>query len=67
MARMLVGEDQRLLLPASAGMGALVMVSASMGSKLINPGAVIPIGIVTAVIGVPFLFILLLKSKRSFW
>jgi iron complex transport system permease protein len=67
MARMLVGEDQRLLLPASAGMGALVMVGASMGSKLINPGAVIPIGIVTAVIGVPFLFILLLKSNRSFW
>ncbi len=67
MARMLVGEDQRLLLPASAGMGALVMVGASMGSKLLNPGAVIPIGIVTAVIGVPFLFILLLRSRRSFW
>ncbi len=67
MARMLVGEDQRLLLPASAAMGALVMVGASMGSKLLNPGAVIPIGIVTAVIGVPFLFILLLRSRRSFW
>jgi iron complex transport system permease protein len=67
MARMLVGEDQRLLLPVSAGMGAVVMVGASLVSKLLNPGAVIPIGIVTAVIGVPFLFILLVKSNRSSW
>lgn len=67
MARMLVGEDQRLLLPVSAGMGALIMVGASIASKLVNPGAVIPIGIVTAIIGVPSLFILLLKTDRNYW
>jgi len=67
MARILVGDDQRLLLPASAGIGAVIMVGASLASKLLNPGAVIPIGIVTAVIGVPFLFFLLIRSKRSFW
>lgn len=67
IARMLVGEDQRLLIPMAAIMGAIIMASASIVSKLLSPGAVIPIGIVTAVIGVPFLFALIAKGKRGFW
>ncbi len=54
VARMLVGEDQRYLLPASALCGALVLSLASVASKLILPGTVFPIGVVTALIGVPF-------------
>lgn len=67
IARMLVGEDQRFLQPVSALMGALVMMGASILSKVISPGSVIPIGIVTAVIGVPFLFILIMRGRRRFW
>ena len=67
LARMAVGEDQRFLVPASALSGAFVMAAASVASKSISPGAVIPIGIVTAIVGVPFLFALILKSRRSFW
>ena len=67
LARMLVGEDQRLLMPAAGVMGALMMTGASILSKLISPGAVVPIGIVTAVIGVPFLFGLILCGRRRFW
>ena len=67
IARMLVGEDQRVLLPAAAVMGALVMTGASILSKLISPGTVVPIGIVTAVIGVPFLFFLIIRGRRRFW
>ena len=54
VARMLVGEDQRHLLPASALFGALLLSLSSVASKLILPGTVFPIGIVTALIGVPF-------------
>jgi iron complex transport system permease protein len=54
IARMLVGEDQRHLLPASAVAGALLLSAASVASKLILPGTVFPIGIVTSLIGVPF-------------
>ena len=54
IARMLVGEDQRHLLPASAAFGALLLSCASVASKAILPGTVFPIGIVTALIGVPF-------------
>lgn len=67
IARMLVGEDQRLLLPMAAVMGALIMTGASIVSKLISPGTLVPIGIVTAVIGVPFLFLLIVKRSRRFW
>ncbi|WP_111732184.1 FecCD family ABC transporter permease [Roseovarius amoyensis] len=67
IARMAVGEDQRLLLPMAALTGANIMLSASVLSKIISPGAVIPIGIVTAVIGVPFLFFLIMRGQRRNW
>ena len=64
IARMLVGEDQRHLLPASAVFGALLLSAASVTSKLILPGTVFPIGIVTALIGVPFFGWLVLATRR---
>lgn len=67
IARMLVGEDQRILLPMAALMGAITMTGASVAAKLISPGGVIPIGIVTALIGVPFLFFLILRGQRRHW
>lgn len=67
LARMLVGEDQRILIPASAVFGALLMVAASIASKLLSPGAVVPVGIVTALVGVPFLFALILTGKKRYW
>lgn len=67
IARMLVGEDQRVLLPMAALAGAITMTCASILSKLVSPGGVIPIGIVTAVIGVPFLFFLILRGQRRHW
>lgn len=64
VARLLVGEDQRHLLPASAMFGALLLSAASVVSKLIIPGTVFPIGIVTALIGVPFFAWLVLSLGR---
>lgn len=67
IARLLVGEDQRFFLPLSAIYGALIMCTASIASKTLSPGAVFPIGIVTAIAGVPFFFFLILRSKRRYW
>ena len=67
VARGLVGEDQRFLLPMSALSGAIIMTGASILSKIISPGSVIPIGIVTAILGVPFLFGLIVAGKRRYW
>jgi len=67
IARMLVGEDQRFFLPLSAFAGAVLLSAASIGSKLIVPGAIFPIGIVTSFIGVPFFLSLILKKRRGYW
>lgn len=40
------------------------MLTASVISKLLSEGATLPVGIVTSVIGVPFLFFLLMRSKE---
>ena len=67
IARIAVGEDQGLLLPMAALVGADIMLAASVRLKTLSPVAVIPIGIVTAVIGVPFLFFLILRGQRRHW
>lgn len=63
LARLTVGEDQRVLLPASMLAGALMLSAASVLSKSIVPGALFPVGIVTAIVGVPFLLWLIFAPK----
>lgn len=64
IAKLLIGEDHRFSLPASILSGALIMSLASIISKSIVPGAIIPVGIVTSLIGVP-VFIALIVHKRK--
>lgn len=65
IARMLVGEDQRFYLPVSALCGSAILSAASVISKIIQPGSVFPIGIVTSIIGVPFFFSLVFRMNRG--
>lgn len=67
IARMLVGEDQRYFLPLSAVCGMVILSLASIASKMLIPGAMFPIGIVTAIIGVPFFFSLVLTRKGNYF
>lgn len=64
IARLLLGEDHRFLLPASMLTGALIMSLASVASKLIVPGVLLPVGIVTSMIGVPVFLILILRRPE---
>lgn len=63
VARLLVGEDQRYFLPATMLAGAAFLSFSSVLSKVIIPGALFPVGIVTSFVGVPFLF-WIIWSKR---
>ena len=67
VARMTIGEDQRFFLPGAALFGAALLSLASIASKVVVPGAVFPIGIVTALIGVPFFLALVMRSRRTWW
>ncbi len=64
MARLALGEDHRFFLPASALGGALVLSIASIASKSVIPGLILPVGIVTALVGIP-LFIALIAGRRA--
>ncbi|WP_455923360.1 FecCD family ABC transporter permease [Pseudomonas putida] len=64
MARLLVGPRHVRLLLASALIGGNFMVLADIASRLIVPGQVLPIGVVTALVGAP-VFAALLYRKRG--
>lgn len=64
IARMIVGEDQRLFLPLSAIIGALVMSVTSIISKSLIPGIIFPIGIITSLVGIP-VFVSLIYATRK--
>ncbi|WP_413502186.1 FecCD family ABC transporter permease [Serratia proteamaculans] len=65
IARMIFGEDHRFYLPASALIGALVLSMASVVSKNLIPGIIIPVGIVTSLVGVPFFLSIILRHRGN--
>lgn len=67
IARMIIGEDQRFFLPASALAGALILSVSSVVSKSLVSGTIFPIGVVTSLIGIPFFVSLILSQTRRSW
>lgn len=65
IARLTFGEDHRFYLPASALIGALILSLASVASKNLIPGAIIPVGIVTSLVGVPFFLSIILRNRGA--
>jgi heme transport system permease protein len=61
LLRLLIGSDNRRLLPAAMIAGAVLLTIADMGARLLLAPAEIPIGIITSLVGAP-VFIILLKS-----
>ena len=61
--RLAIGPDHRYLLPASALLGASLLLGADMISRTIIAPAELPIGIVTATIGGPFFLYILLRNR----
>ena len=65
IARMLVGNDHKFLIPFSAVTGSmLLMASDAIGKTILSPVS-IPVGIVVSFLGVPLFVSLILKSKRG--
>jgi iron complex transport system permease protein len=62
--RLVVGPTHSRLLPASAMAGAVFMVLADIVSRIIVPQQVVPIGVVTALVGAPAFAVLLTRAHR---
>ena len=65
VARILVGEDQRLFVPTAMTCGALVLCTAHAAAQVIMPGVVLPVGILTAMVGVPVFVLIILSRRRT--
>jgi len=63
--RLLVGGDHRALLPLSLLSGGVFLLLADLAARLLIPPGELPVGVITAFVGVPFFLILLRRSFRK--
>jgi iron complex transport system permease protein len=61
--RLLIGNDQRILLPASALAGGAALTLADLFSRTIVAPVQLPVGVITALVGVPVFLVLLSRSR----
>ncbi|MEV8212389.1 iron chelate uptake ABC transporter family permease subunit [Leifsonia sp. NPDC077715] len=63
IARRLVGRGSLALVP-SALLGALILVVSDIVAQFAIPGVVLPVGVVTGIVGAPYLLWLLARTNR---
>ncbi|EGR5063426.1 iron ABC transporter permease [Vibrio cholerae] len=63
-ARYIVGVRHAVLLPVSALMGAVFLIMSDILSRIVVPGQVLPIGVVTALIGAPAFALILIRGAK---
>jgi iron complex transport system permease protein len=61
--RLVIGNDQRLLLPASVLSGGIALTLADLLARSIAAPTQLPVGVITALIGVPVFLVLLARSR----
>lgn len=66
IVRLLIGPNHRFLIPGAALMGAILLVSCDIPARSMLSAEGIPVGIFTALIGVPFFLYLLRRSHQSY-
>jgi iron complex transport system permease protein len=64
LLRLLVGPDHRVLVPASALGGAVFLLCCDLIGRIVAPPFQIRVGIITAVLGSPYLLWLVVRSRR---
>jgi iron complex transport system permease protein len=63
VARLALGSDNRLVLPASALLGGILLMAADLASRVLIAPRQLPVGALTALVGVP-LFLALMSRQR---
>ncbi len=65
LVRRVVGADHRFLLPATAVAGALLLLAADTGARLLLAPKLLPVSVLTAFLGAPAFFVLILRGRRA--
>lgn len=63
IVRMIIGTDNRILVPASGLVGAVLLVFSDTVARIVIPPVILPVGAVTAFLGVPLFVYLVVKRK----
>ena len=66
VARLIVGSDNKYLVPAAAVFGSLLMIVADIISRTLTD-LILPVGVVTACVGGPIFMLLILRSSKEAW
>ena len=67
MVRLVIGSDNRFVIPASVFFGAAFLLMCDIISRSIDVSASIPVGVVTSLIGAPIFLFLIVRQKREVW
>jgi iron complex transport system permease protein len=67
MCRMVIGGDNRFLIPASGLLGAALLLGADTVARTIIAPAILPVGVITAFMGGPLFLYLIMRRKRDYW
>jgi len=66
ITRLIIGPDHRLLIPTSAILGSIYLIACDSLARSIGGATEIPVGIITALAGGPFLIFLLRRSRQKY-
>ena len=64
--RLLTGPDHRILLPASAVAGGVLVIVADLAARTLASPVEIPVGLLTALVGGPFFLWLLHRTRAEY-
>ncbi len=67
IARMIIGSDHRFLIPSASLIGSILLLAADTIARIILSPLILPVGIVTAFMGVPLFLYLLLRRRDEYW
>lgn len=67
MVRLVIGSDNRFIIPASVFFGAAFMLGCDIISRSLDVSALIPVGVITSVIGAPIFLYLIIRNRRGVW
>jgi len=66
LLRPFVRHEPARLLPVSALGGAAMLLAADLGVRLIPTNQTLKVGVLTALVGAPFFFYLIVRTRRSY-
>lgn len=67
MCRMVIGGDNRFLIPASGLFGAALLLGADTIARTIIAPIILPVGVITAFMGGPLFLYLIMRKRREYW